>query len=212
MHTFARCDPEENGESEVSEAAMTAEPASWASAADQPALPGSVGNWRWLMSAAEMAAEVTGVWPIACASGSPYWQGYPRVATRTPGAGTDSVRVARDFTATTLRRWGVSDRDDEIVIVVSELLTNALRHTVPCPGAAWPRWPVRLGLLQPGPWILCAVSDPSDEVPAPREPADFDETGRGLHVVESLADQWGCTAPTARGKVVWATFATHPRW
>jgi hypothetical protein len=157
-----------------------------------------------------MAAEVSGAWPFGQAPEELRWQGYPRVATRTPGAGAESVQVARDFTAATLRRWGVADRREDIVIVMSELLTNALRHTLPCPGA-WPRWPVRLGLLQPGPWLLCAVSDPSDEIPEPREPGWTDETGRGLHVVESLCDEWGCTAPCPRGKVVWAMFATSPR-
>jgi Histidine kinase-like ATPase domain len=170
-------------------------------------------DWRWLASAAEMAAEVSGVWPLASHPGAQRWPGYPKVATRTPGAGAESVRVARDFTAATLRRWCVDgERSDDIVVVVSELLTNALRYTVPCPGTVWPRWPVRLGLLQPGPWVLCAISDPSDEVPVPREPSWSDESGRGLHVVESLCDEWGCTAPTARGKVVWATFATSPQW
>ena len=164
------------------------------------------------MSAAEMAAEVSGIWPFVRPPEALRSRGYPRVATRTPGAGADSVRVARDFTAATLQRWGVADRREDIVVVVSELLTNALRYTVPCPGAVWPRWPVRLGLLQPGPWVLCAISDPSDEVPAPKEPCWSDESGRGLHVVESLCDEWGCTAPTARGKVVWATFATSPQW
>jgi hypothetical protein len=199
----------ESGGSEVSEAAMTAEPASLASA------PGAVGlaaNWRWLGQAAEMAAETTGIWPFARAPEALRYRGYPRVATRTPGASADSVRAARDFTATTLERWGVADRSEDIVVVVSELVTNALRHSVPCPGAVWPRWPVRLGLLQPGPWVLCAVSDPSDEVPAPREPCWSDESGRGLHVVESLCDDWGCTAPGSAGKVVWATFATSPPW
>jgi len=173
---------------------------------------GSAANWRWLASAAEMAAEVSGIVPFARPPEALRCRGYPRVATRTPGAGCDSVRVARDFTAATLQRWGVADRREDIVVVVSELLTNALRYTVPCPGAVWPRWPVRLGLLQPGPWVLCAISDPSDEVPEPREPNWCDETGRGLHVVESLCDDWGCTAPCTRGKVVWATFATSPRW
>jgi hypothetical protein len=96
--------------------------------------------------------------------------------------------------------------------VVSELLTNALRYTVPCPGVVWPRWPVRLGLLQPGPWVLCAVSDPSDEIPVPKEPCWFGESGRGLHVVSSLCDEWGCTPPGPRGKVVWAMFTTNPSW
>ena len=192
----------ESGESEVSEAAVTADPARLVGEA------GLTGDWRWLSSAAEMAAEVSGVWPLMPRSGARRCPGYPRVATRTPGGGAESVRVARDFARATLRRWDVGDRSPDIVVVVSELLTNALRYTLPCPGAAWPRWPVRLGLLQPGPWVLCAVSDPSDEVPLLREPGWFGESGRGLHVVASLCDEWGCTAPGPRGKVVWAMFAT----
>ena len=190
----------------MSEAAITADRASLAGA-------GSVGpaaNWHWLMSAAEMAAEVSGVWPFVRAPESLLWQGYPRVATRTPGTGAEAVRFARDFTAATLQRWDVTDRREDIATVVSELLTNALLHSAP--GPAWPRWPVRLGLLQPGPWVMCAVSDPSDQVPETRQPCWYDETGRGLHVVASLCDQWGCTAPGPQGKVVWATFATGPRW
>jgi hypothetical protein len=196
----------ENGESEVSKAAATAAPASFAEGT------GPAANWHWLTSAAEMAAEMSGVWPLARDPAAQRWPGYPRVATRTPGAGADSVRVARDFAAATMRRWGIGERSDDVVVVVSELLTNALRYTVPCPGAVWPRWPVRLGLLQPGPWLLCAVSDPSDEVPVPKDAGWFGESGRGLHVVASLCDQWGCTQPGPKGKVVWAMFATGPSW
>ena len=116
------------------------------------------------------------------------------------------------FTAATLERWGIGERSDDIVMVVSELLTNALRYSVPCPGSVWPRWPVRLGLLQPGPWVLCAISDPSDLLPEPREAGWCSESGRGLHVVASLCDEWGCTPPDHRGKVVWALFVTsQPR-
>jgi hypothetical protein len=164
------------------------------------------------MAAAQMAAEANGVWPFVRAPESLRWQGYPRVATRTPGTGAEAVRAGRDFTAATLHRWDVADRGDDIVTVVSELLTNALRYSALAPGTAWPRWPVRLGLLQPGPWVLCAVSDPSGEVPEPRETGWFDETGRGLHVVASLCDDWGCTDPGPQGKVVWATFATGSPW
>jgi hypothetical protein len=194
----------ESGESEVSGAVVTAAPAS---------LAGATGpDWCWLTSAAEMAAEVCGVWELAGDPAAQRWPGYPRVATRTPAAGAGSVRVARDFTAATMRRWGVGGRCDDIVVVVSELLTNALRYTLPGTGAVWPRWPVRLGLLQPGPWVLCAVCDPGDVVPAPREPGHLAESGRGLHVVASLCDAWGCTQPGPRGKVVWAVFATGPSW
>jgi len=185
---------------------VTAAPASLAGGACPAA------DWHWLTSAAEMAADVSGVWALACDPATRRWPGYPRVATRTPGPGAGSVRVARDFTDATLRRWGVGERRADIVVVVSELLTNALRYAPAGRGAAWPRWPVRLGLLQPGPWVLCAVSDPSDEVPVPREPCWLGESGRGLHVVASLCDGWGCTPPGPRGKVVWAMFATgQPR-
>lgn len=198
------CISVKSGRSEVSEAAVTAAPAGLARGTAPAA------DWHWLTSAAEMAAEVSGVWPLARHPAAQSRPGYPKVATRTPGASAESVRVARDFTAGTLRRWGVEDEQrDDIVVVVSELLTNALRYTVPCLGAVWPRWPVRLGLLQPGPWLLCAVSDPSDEVPVPTEPGCFGESGRGLHVVSSLCDEWGCTPPGSKGKVVWAMFATR---
>lgn len=159
-----------------------------------------------------MAAEVSGAWPLACDPGRPAWPGFPRVATRTSGPGADSVRVARNFAATTLHRWGVGERGDDIVVVVSELLTNALRHTVPGGAASWPRWPVRLGMLQQGPWVLCAVSDRSEELPMSRDPGLFGESGRGLHVVATLCDAWGCTPPGPGGKAVWAMFATGQPW
>src|SRR5579875_1450377 len=49
-------------------------------------------------------------------------------------------------TAATLRRWGTEERLGDVLVVVSELLTNALRHALPRSPDA-PRWPVRLGLL-----------------------------------------------------------------
>jgi Histidine kinase-like ATPase domain len=96
--------------------------------------------------------------------------------------------------------------------VVSELMTNALRHAVPQASMSGPRPPLRLGLLQPGACVLCAVADPSDQVPTPRDPGQLDETGRGLYVIASLSDDWGCTTPGPLGKVVWATFLTGPDW
>ena len=204
LHTFAQMVPLGRA---VSEAAVTAAPASIAGCC-----PGPAANWHWLASAAEMAAEVSGVWPIAWSPSAQRWPGYPKVATRTPGAGAESVRVARDFTAGTLARWGIGERGEDIVCVVSELVTNALRYTVPCPGSVWPRWPVRLGLLQPRPWVLCAISDPSDEVPVAKDPGWCGESGRGLHVVDSLCDEWGCTEPGPMGKVVWAMFTTGQPW
>jgi hypothetical protein len=179
------------------------------------------------------------------------WTSQPKVATRTPPPAPHSVPTARLFTLRTMQRWGVTDRLEDVAAVVSELMTNALRHSLvdsdaglrigvpadpdaglriagpadpdaglriagPADPDAGPRlvggpWlPIRLGLLYPGPCVLCAVADPSTRAPVTREPGPLEETGRGLQLVQSLSDQWGfCPAPDRMGKVVWATFATN---
>ncbi|HEX9355427.1 MAG TPA: ATP-binding protein [Streptosporangiaceae bacterium] len=167
---------------------------------------------HWLAPVMEMAAVASGNRPPSPEPGPLGWTCFPKVATRTPGVDAGSVRAARAFTIATLQRWGAADRTDDVAIVVSELLTNALRHALTGPGETPPRWPVRLGLLQPGPCVLCAVADPSQQPPVPKEPSHLAETGRGLHVICALADTWGYTTPSDTGKVVWAMFSTqaHP--
>ena len=170
---------------------------------------GSTGC-RWLMLAAEMAGLLSDDWRPRPEPGPAGWALQPRAATRTLAGQAGSVRVARDFTRATLRRWGVAERGQDVAMVVSELLTNALRHALPAPGDILPRRPIRLGLLQPGPCVLCAVGDPSSAVPVPRPAGPHAETGRGLHLICALSDQWGCTTPSNAGKVVWATFYSRP--
>ncbi len=165
---------------------------------------GSTGC-RWLMLAAETAGLASGNWRPSPDPAATAWAGLPRIATRTLGADTGSVRAARDFTIATLRRWGTAERSQDIAIVVSELLTNALRHALPGSGDTRPWLPIRLGLLQPRPCVLCAVADPSKTAPAPRTLGSLAETGRGLHIICALSDQWGY-APSGTGKVVWAMF------
>ncbi len=171
-------------------------------------------GWHWLAPAVAMAAAASGARQRTPGLASTDWTCFPRLAQRTPGMDTRSVGTARDFCLSTMRRWGVRDRGDDVAVVVSELLTNALRHAVPQaqagPGAAArSRWPVRLGLVQPGHFVLCAVADPSPRLPEPKEPDYLAESGRGLHVIDALSDRWGCTAPTEAGKVVWALFSVH---
>jgi Histidine kinase-like ATPase domain len=133
--------------------------------------------------------------------------GLPKVAVHTARGCAEAVRDARQFTAATLTEWGVAGRRGDIMIVVSELLTNALRHSLPSPATTAPGWPVRLGLLQRGHCLLCAVADSSSQVPVLHEPGYLAETGRGLHVIAALCEQWGCTPPGPGGKVVWASFS-----
>jgi anti-sigma regulatory factor (Ser/Thr protein kinase) len=142
-------------------------------------------------------------------SATPGWTAFPRIAMRTPGIEPESVSAARRFTVQTMARWGVAERGDDVAIVVSELLSNALRHGLPSLRDPRPDRPIRLGLVHSGPSLMCAVADPSDQLPVPREAGWLDESGRGLHVIASLSDQWGsCMARGRPGKVVWATFAT----
>ena len=168
--------------------------------------PAGSAGCRWLMPAAEMAGLASGRWRPSPDPALARWAWLPRIATRALGADPGSVRTARDFTVATLHRWGMAERSPDIAIVVSELMTNALRHALPGSGDTRPRRPIRLGLLQPGPCVLCAVADPGTAAPAPRTPGSLDETGRGLHLIRALSDQWGCTTPSQTGKVVWALF------
>ena len=176
-----------------------------------PAMPASLTSWQWLQPAAEMAG-ITACQPLPVRQGRFADHQLPRLATRTPPTGARAVTDARRFATTTLAHWGVSDRADDITMVVSELLTNAFRHALSAPSAALAssaarRRRVRLGLLHTGSLMLCAVADPSDQLPVQRQPDELAETGRGLYVVEALADQWGYFAPGRAGKVVWATFS-----
>ena len=168
-------------------------------------LPGRTGS-HWLMLAADMAGLTSGNLWSAPDPGLAGRGCMPRIATRTLGADAGSVRAARNFTTATLRRWDTPERSQDIATVVSELLTNALRHALSGAGDNRPRRPIRLGLLQLGRYVLCAVADPSKATPAPRPAGFLAETGRGLHIICALSDQWGCTAPSETGKVVWATF------
>jgi Histidine kinase-like ATPase domain len=189
-----------------------------------PPLEGLIGT-RWLRLAAEMAGLTSGNWRPAPDLASTGPVRLPRVAMRTLGADVGSVRAARDFAIATLRRWGTTERSQDIAIVVSELLTNALRHALPgsalpgsalpgsaLPGSALPgssssraRRPIRFGLLQPGSCVLCAVADPSRAAPVLQTRGSLAETGRGLHIICALSDQWGYAASDT-GKVVWAMF------
>ncbi|MDQ1017375.1 anti-sigma regulatory factor (Ser/Thr protein kinase) [Streptomyces afghaniensis] len=123
----------------------------------------------------------------------------------------EAVREARRFTRRTLDQWDMGDRFDDVCLVVSELVTNALRHGLPastrCVTGQEP--PVRLHLMRWTERLVCAVRDPSHDSPVARETDDFSaESGRGLFLVDSFSDSWGWhpLAGALSGKVVWALF------
>jgi anti-sigma regulatory factor (Ser/Thr protein kinase) len=152
---------------------------------------------------------------------SPVLAADPDVVSCTLSARHESVRHARDFTRSALHRWGLGGLFDDVALVASELVTNALRHAMGVQSAGCGRIavpaqqsgqpvaivPIRLSLVRRLPQVVCAVSDPSNQGPVARA-ADFSaESGRGLHLVDSFSDSWGWH-PVAAGKVVWALFST----
>jgi anti-sigma regulatory factor (Ser/Thr protein kinase) len=107
-----------------------------------------------------------------------------------PTAGTR----ARRFVAHTLSQWGLTDPLRSVAIVVTELVSNAVRHS----GA-----PVALSLHHTGDRLVIEVSDEDDRPPRAGKPSVHDENHRGLLIVETLAQRWG-SRPTRWGKIVWA--------
>ncbi|MGC9536061.1 SpoIIE family protein phosphatase [Streptomyces sp. UG1] len=110
----------------------------------------------------------------------------------------DAVMHARRFTARTLRRWNVQEAADAVLLVVSELVTNALVHT---------QGSVRLDLVLRGDRVRVSVGDSSPRAPAKPVIVDWESTGgRGLLLVEAVSDAFG-TVPVAGGKQVWSEIA-----
>ncbi|MFI1169383.1 SpoIIE family protein phosphatase [Streptomyces sp. NPDC020801] len=92
-----------------------------------------------------------------------------------------------------LHDWGLEESSFGMELILSELLTNAIRYGAP---------PVRVRVLL-GRTLICEVSDGSNTSPRLRRAAITDEGGRGLFLVSQFADRWG-TRYVARGKVIWA--------
>nr|WTB34672.1 SpoIIE family protein phosphatase [Streptomyces sp. NBC_00830] len=89
--------------------------------------------------------------------------------------------------------WGLEDMAYVTELVVSELVTNAIRYGKP---------PIRLRLIHDQN-LICEVSDGNSTAPHLRRARHDDEGGRGLFLVAQLTDHWG-TRYVARGKIIWA--------
>lgn len=130
-----------------------------------------------------------------------------------PAAGP-SVGDARALVRRELRSWGADPLIDDCALIVSELVTNVVRHG----GSAF-----TLRLAGHGTLVYGEIFDPGEGVPRPRVSGPDATDGRGLFIVGQLADDWGVT-PGRYGKTVWFVigaalqdrrqarpFQSHPR-
>jgi anti-sigma regulatory factor (Ser/Thr protein kinase) len=119
-------------------------------------------------------------------------------------ASPESAGAARRFANEFLARWRLSALADDVDLVISELITNALLHAR-ADRRVSPRATIRLDLEYADDGLVCRVADGSALPPAPEKAGDTAESGRGLLLVEALSAAWGWSHE-AHGKVVWARF------
>ncbi|MFF2932965.1 SpoIIE family protein phosphatase [Streptomyces mirabilis] len=119
--------------------------------------------------------------------------GPTRVASWTLPGDQSAVRSARTLAARQLTEWGLQGLQDATQLIVSELVTNAIRHGT---------GQIELRLVRHQ-VLTCEVSDTGPCTPRPRRARTMDENGRGLFLVTNLSRRWG-SRPVPGGKVVWA--------
>jgi anti-sigma regulatory factor (Ser/Thr protein kinase) len=118
--------------------------------------------------------------------------------------GASACASARDFTRQILLSWGLLSLVEDTAVIVSELVTNAVRHgACGLNGAVHDH--VELILWRRSGQMVCAVTDPGAGAPVLASPDTAAEAGRGLHVVQALSAAWGWTRLGAQRKAVWAT-------
>jgi serine phosphatase RsbU (regulator of sigma subunit) len=119
--------------------------------------------------------------------------GSDRVRTWQLDGGLESVSAARAWVRSTLATWELEPMVELGELLVSELVTNALRHA---------NGPIELTALLLDDVVTLGVSDADQPLPRLRKAKAADEGGRGLQLVAMLSARWGAR-PTAEGKVVW---------
>ncbi len=107
------------------------------------------------------------------------------------------VAAGRRFTRDTLTVWQHTELADTACLLVSEILTNAVHHA---------RQVIGVRLHHTVREIIAEITDDNTQLPQRTLPAPIDESGRGLTLVEALADTWGARL-SSTGKTVWFTLA-----
>jgi anti-sigma regulatory factor (Ser/Thr protein kinase) len=110
-----------------------------------------------------------------------------------------SVQMARFYVRTTLGYHDLGDYAEDVEIVTSELVSNAITH------ASAQAITLELIRLEGVGAVVVVVTDSSPLLPVKLDPAEDAQHGRGLHVVDALSTRWGWT-PQDPGKAVFAIF------
>ncbi|MGW0897371.1 SpoIIE family protein phosphatase [Streptomyces goshikiensis] len=126
-------------------------------------------------------------------------QGGGRLQQHVAPGDPEALVAARHMIGTAVRAWGARGRADEIELVADELIVNALMHT---DGPAIVTLRVLAGSQRR---LRVEVEDRSSALPRRREAGDSGVSGRGLMLVDRLADVWG-VEPRGSGKCVWCEF------
>ncbi len=117
---------------------------------------------------------------------------------------SEALSSCRHMIRAAVRAWGATDRSDEVELAADELITNALMHT---DGGAIVT--IRM-LTGPERRLRVDVEDRSSALPRRRDAGESGVSGRGLMLVELLADDWGVDS-RGGGKCVWCEFAVTER-
>ena len=118
-----------------------------------------------------------------------------------PAAG-QAAGLARQATREVLQSWQLGHLEETAVLLVSELVTNSVRH-------ARNAGELALRLETTGHGLRIEVHDADSRWPRAGTPAGLDESGFGLVLVAALTDKWG-VSDTRLGKAVWAEVGTQP--
>ena len=124
-----------------------------------------------------------------------------------------AVRWARLHAQDVLTAWQVPPGTaDDALLIVSELVTNAVRHASPPPAPTDTEAPrlrtCALAFQRMPDHLLICVHDQDRRPPVMKQATEDGEGGRGLHLIEELSAAWGYAYPTpAVGKTVWAKLA-----
>ena len=112
-------------------------------------------------------------------------------------AGSSSPGLARGFVTSWLTAWGLEHLCDRVLLATSELVTNAVVHG---------KLPLEVEVETDGRDLRVTVTDPVPRPPRIQSRDARSSTGRGVAIVDDVADAWGSDLVAGNGKAVWCSF------